>query len=111
MKLSGLETFVMILAVMLGTMITRFTPFLLFPDSREVPRPVRYLGRVLPPAMIGLLVVYSLKAVQPGVYPFGLPELSAVLLIVGLQLWRRNALLSIGGGTLLYMLLVQKIFV
>lgn len=96
--------------VALGTMITRFVPFLLFPESKEPPRFVRYLGKVLPYAMTGLLVVYSLKDVTPLSGSHGIPEAIAMLAIIGLHLWRKNMLLSIAGGTILYMLLVQLVF-
>ena len=110
MLLPPLQTFVMILAVALGTMLTRFTPFLLFPETREQPKTVVYLGRALPPAMMGLLVVYCLKGVSLISAPHGLPELIAILVTAVLHRWRGNALLSICLGTMLYMLLVQKVF-
>lgn len=110
MLLTPLQTFVMILAVALGTMLTRFTPFLLFPETREQPKTVVYLGRALPPAMMGLLVVYCLKGVSLISAPHGLPELIAILVTAVLHRWRGNALLSICLGTMLYMLLVQKVF-
>ena len=97
-------------AVALGTMITRFTPFLLFPDSKEPPKTVLYLGRVLPPAMMGLLVVYCLRNVSLIRSPHGIPELIAIAVIVVLHKWKENVLLSIGTGTVVYMLLVQLVF-
>lgn len=99
-----------IAAVVLGTMATRFLPFFVFPANRPVPKYVQYLGKVLPYAVIGLLVVYCLKNVSVLSAPYGLPELIAVSAVVGLHLWKRNMLLSIGGGTALYMLLVQFVF-
>lgn len=93
------------------TMLTRFLPFLLFPENKKTPRYVEYLGLVLPYAIIGMLVVYCLKNASPVIYPFALPELIAVVSVGVLQKWRNNMLLSIGGGTLLYMVLVQVIFV
>ncbi len=110
MLLTPLQTFVMILAVALGTIFTRFTPFLLFPQTREQPKTVAYLGRALPPAMMGLLVVYCLKGVSLISAPHGLPELIAILVTAALHRWRGNALLSISLGTVVYMLLVQKVF-
>ena len=101
----------MILAIALGTMITRFTPFLLFPEKKEPPKIILYLGKVLPPAMMGLLVVYCLKSVSITATPHGLPELIAIAVIVLLHKWKNNVLLSIGGGTLVYMVLVQAVFV
>ena len=92
------------------TLLTRALPFLLFPASRPTPKWIAYLGRVLPFAIMGMLVVYCLKAVDPTAFPFGLPELIAIAFVVGMHKWRHNMLLSIGGGTVLYMLLVQVVF-
>lgn len=98
-------------ALMAATMITRFLPFFLFPGGKETPRYVEYLGKTLPYATIGLLVVYCLKDVQFAVAPFGAPELLAIVGIVVLHRWKRNSLLSIGAGTIWYMILVQVVFV
>ena len=111
MPLSGTQTFLMIVAVMLGTMITRFLPFLLFPDKKEPPRVITYLGKMLPPAMMGLLVVYCLKGVSVAAFPHGIPELISIAVIAALHLWKKNVFLSIGVGTVLYMVLVQFVFV
>lgn len=97
-------------AVVLGTMLTRFLPFLLFPAGRPVPPYIRYLGRVLPYAVIGLLVVYCLKDVSWYDWPHGLPEAISILAILAVHSWKRNMLLSIAAGTLLYMALVQFVF-
>ena len=91
------------------TFATRAVPFLVF-GNRRVPDMVLYLGRVLPPAILAMLVVYCLKDISFISYSFGLPELIACALVVGLHLWRRNALISIFGGTIAYMLLVQLVF-
>lgn len=111
MPLSALETLGIILAVAAGTQLTRWLPFVLFPERKEPPQFVLYLGKVLPPAMMGLLVAYCLKDVSVSASPYGIPELIALAAVVGLHLWRRNVLLSIGGGTVVYMLLVQLVFV
>jgi branched-subunit amino acid transport protein AzlD len=92
------------------TILIRFLPFLLFPEHKKTPKYVEYLGLVLPYAIIGMLVVYCLKDVSLLRFPFALPEAISVIAIIGLQTWRRNMLLSIGGGTLLYMLLTQLVF-
>jgi branched-subunit amino acid transport protein AzlD len=91
-------------------MITRFAPFLLFPAGKPTPKYIRYLGNVLPSAMFGLLVVYCLKNVSIFVPSYGIPELIALAIVVALHLWRRQMLLSIAGGTVCYMLLVQLVF-
>ena len=93
-----------------GTILLRFLPFLLFPSGKKTPAFVTYLGKVLPFAMIGLLVVYCLKDVSVFSGSHGLPELIAILFIVVLHKWKKSTLLSIGGGTVLYMVLVQTIF-
>lgn len=110
MYLTPLQTVLMILAVAAGTIITRFLPFILFPDKKEMPRYIEYLGKVLPPAMMGLLVVYCLKDVSFFEAPFGAPAIIATLAIIGLHRWKSNVLLSIGVGTVVYMILVQGIF-
>ena len=99
-----------IAAVALGTMLTRFLPFLVFPAGRRTPRYVQYIGRVLPAAVFSLLVVYCLKNVNLPAAPHGLPEAIAILAVAALHLWKRQMLLSIAGGTVCYMLLVQMVF-
>lgn len=94
---------------LLGTMVTRFLPFLIFPEGKEPPEFIQYLGKVLPYAVIGLLVIYCLKDV-PGSGIYGIPEFLAIAFIVLLHRWKKSILLSIGGGTVFYMLLVQFVF-
>ena len=94
----------------LGTMATRFLPFLLFSSQRPTPRYIQYLGRVLPGAIFGMLVIYCLKNVSVLAAPFGLPEFIAVAAVIMLHVWKRNNLLSIGAGTALYMFLIQVVF-
>lgn len=94
---------------LLGTMVTRFLPFLIFPEGKEPPEFIQYLGKVLPYAVIGLLVIYCLKDVL-GSGTYGIPEFLAIVFIVLLHRWKKNILLSIGGGTVFYMLLVQFVF-
>ncbi len=110
MHLTPVQTMVIILAVTLGTQITRWLPFLMFPENKQPPKVVLYLGRVLPPAMMGLLVVYCFKNVSWLSGSHGVPELLAVAAVVILHLWKKNVLLSIAGGTALYMILVQAVF-
>ena len=90
------------------TVLLRALPFLVF--LKKVPAYVTYLGRVLPPAIIGMLVIYCLKDTTVTAAPFGAPELIAGALVVILQAWKRNALLSILSGTAVYMLLIQLVF-
>ena len=94
----------------LVTMVTRFLPFLLFGNRRKTPQIITYLGKVLPHAIMGMLVIYCLKDVTILAYPYGIPELLGCAAVVLLHLWKRNTLLSIGVGTVFYMMLVQIIF-
>ena len=110
MPLSVGMSLLIILAVALTTFATRVVPFLIFPKGKEIPDVVQYLGRVLTPAVIGMLVVYCLKTTPVLSAPYGIPEAAAVLGTAGLHVWKRNNLLSIGAGTVLYMFLVQAVF-
>ena len=100
----------LITAGVLVTIATRFLPFLIFGEKRKTPPIITYLGTVLPCAIMGMLVVYCLKDVSFVKNPFGIPELIACAVVAALHVWKRNSLLSIGGGTVCYMLLVQLIF-
>ena len=93
-----------------GTMLTRFLPFLVFSSRKPTPRYIQYLGKALPGAVFGMLVVYSLKNVSPFAGSHGIPELLAIAATVLLHRWRHQMLLSIAGGTVCYMLLVQLVF-
>ena len=108
--MTSLQAFWCIAVVAICTFLTRVAPFLLFGGKRQPPAPVKYLGQVLPPAILATLVIYCLKNMQLLSYPYGLPELIAAAAVIFLHLWKRNNLLSIGVGTLLYMLLIQFIF-
>jgi branched-subunit amino acid transport protein AzlD len=96
--------------IALVTMLTRFLPFLLFPANKPTPTAIQYLGKALPAAVFGLLVIYCLKNENLLGGSHGLPELIAIATVVALHLWKRQMLLSIAGGTVLYMVLVQIIF-
>ena len=91
-------------------MLTRFLPFILFSPKRPLPKYIRYLGQALPAAIFGMLVVYCLKDVNIFSCCHGVPELISIALTAALHLWKRSMLLSIAGGTVLYMLLVQLVF-
>lgn len=104
------QQFITVGAVVLGTMITRFLPFFLFPAGKETPKYMQYLGRVLPFAVFGLLIVYCLRNVSIFTGSRGIPEMIAIAVVVALHLWRGQMLLSIAGGTVCYMLLVQLVF-
>lgn len=104
------QQIITIAIVVLGTMLTRFLPFLLFPAGKPTPKYVRYLGKVLPPAVFGMLVIYCLKNVSIFTGSHAIPEMLSIALVVALHLWKRQLLLSIAGGTVCYMLLVQLVF-
>lgn len=93
-----------------GTMLTRFLPFFVFSEKRPTPKYIQYLGKALPAAIFGMLVVYCLRNVQILSGSHGIPELISIVLTIVLHLWKRQMLLSIGGGTICYMLLIQMVF-
>lgn len=105
------EQIITIAMCVVGTMLTRFLPFVIFGGRKETPRYIKYLGKVLPGAIFAMLVVYCLRNVSVMQYSYGLPELIAIAVTVVLHLWRRQMLLSIAGGTICYMLLIQFVFV
>ena len=103
-------------AVLIGvaaviTAMLRFLPFLIFGGKRKTPEFINYLGKVLPFAIMAMLVVFCLKNVNITVFPHGIPELISVVTVVLLHIWKRNTLLSIIGGTVLYILLINFIFI
>ena len=100
----------LILVAALVTAATRFLPFLIFGSGRKTPAFITNLGKVLPGAVIAMLVVYCLKDVTFLAWPYGIPELLGCAAVALLHIWKRNSLLSIGGGTVLYMVLVQLVF-
>lgn len=110
MSLSAGMSFLIIVVVAITTFATRVIPFLVFPKGKEIPKTVQYLGKVLTPAVIGMLVVYCLKSTTVSHAPYGIPELVSVLVVAVLHIWKRNNLLSIGVGTILYMFLIQVVF-
>ena len=107
---SSMYAFIMILIIALVTAALRFIPFLIFNGNKPIPRFVEYLGRVLPYSIMAMLVVYCLKGISFRKAPFGLPEIISVVIVVVLHIWKRNTLLSIIGGTVCYMLVIQFIF-
>lgn len=98
-----------IIIVIFGTILTRFLPFIIFPENKKTPKIIIYLGNVLPYAITGLLVIYCLKdAVFSKYHSF--PELIAITAVIIIHKWKKNTLLSIGIGTITYMILLQNIF-
>lgn len=104
------HSIVLIAVFALGVAALRFMPFWIFSDKRPIPKPILYLGRALPAAVMGMLIIYCFKNVNVTAMPFGLPELIASALVVVLHLWKRNTLLSILAGTVGYMLLIRFVF-
>jgi branched-subunit amino acid transport protein AzlD len=96
--------------VILGTMLTRYLPFIVFPSGKPTPNYIQYLGKVLPSAVIGLLVIYCFKDVSLLTGSHGIPELIGVAVVALLHFWKKQMLLSIAGGTIVYMVLVQFVF-
>ena len=103
-----MKSVVLSITMSLVTILLRTLPFLVF--RNHTPKYISYLGKVLPPAIIGMLVIYCLKDVTVFSYPHGIPELIAVACTAGVQAWKRNSLISILSGTVLYMVLVQLVF-
>ena len=106
----NLHSALMIAVIALVTAALRFLPFWIFRNNRTTPPIISYLGQVLPFAIMGMLVVYCLKGISFTSAPFGIPELIGCAVVTGLHIWKRNTLLSIGAGTVCYMLLVQFVF-
>ena len=94
----------------LGTMTTRFLPFLVFRETKKTPAFIQYIGKFLPPAIFGMLVIYCLRNVNVMQGSHGIPELLAIIVTCGLHIWKRQMLVSIAGGTIFYMLLLHFIF-
>ncbi len=99
----------MVAVIALVTAALRFLPFLLL-RGKQTPPFIAYLGKVLPFAIMGMLVVYCLRHISFSSMPFGIPEIIACAVVVGIHIWKRNTLLSILSGTVLYMILVQLLF-
>ena len=107
MILTPLESLLIIGVIAFTTLLTRGLTFVIFSGDKKTPPVIEYLGKVLPFAIIGMLVVYALRHVSVLQYPFGIPEAIAGVFVVVIHKWKHNLMLSIGGGTILYMVLVQ----
>lgn len=110
MNMTLSEQIITILIIVLGTALTRFLPFVLFPAGKPTPKFISFLGKFLPGAVFGMLVIYCLKNVDLFSGSHGIPESIAIIVVIILHLWKRQMLLSISVGTVLYMALVQTIF-
>ena len=110
MVMTQTQLIITVAMCILGTVITRFLPFVVFSENKETPKFVTYLGKYLPSAVFGMLIIYCLKDVSILQGSHGLPELIAILLTAGVHLWKRQLLISIAVGTVSYMLLIQFVF-
>lgn len=112
MKINFWYSISIIIAVGLTTYFIRLFPFLILSKkNKTIEDFMMYLGKVLPPAVIGILIIYCLKDINFSATPYGAPEFLAVIMVVLLHIWKRQTLMSILGGTIFYMILLQKIFV
>lgn len=105
------ETLSVIGVVVACTFLTRSLPFLVFKDAKKIPNIILYLGRVLPMAIMFCLVLYCIRTIAFLKYPYGIPEVLGILIVGILHVWKRNNIISIVGGTLCYMIMVQVIFI
>ncbi len=108
--MTDVHAILLIVVIAAVTILMRFIPFWAFRGKKKTPEFVKWLGEVLPYSIMGMLVVYCLRGISFVLAPFGAPEILACTAVVLLHVWKRNSLLSIGGGTVCYMLLVQFIF-
>ena len=108
--MTDVRSMIIIAVVAAVTMLLRFLPFAVFGKHKKTPDYITYISSVLPYAIMGMLVVYCLKDISITAAPHGIPELIAGAVVVGLHLWKKNTLLSIVSGTVVYMLLIQFVF-
>ena len=108
--MTSFEMVITVAVVVAGTLLTRFSAFLIFPTGKKAPAFVQYLGKALPAAVMGMLVVYTFKDTIVLSYTYGVQKLIALLVTVGIHVWKRNMFISIGAGTVAYMILVQAVF-
>ncbi|MBQ7118308.1 MAG: AzlD domain-containing protein [Clostridia bacterium] len=104
------EKIITISVMVFATLIMRYLPFILFPDNKPTPPFIHYMGKVLPAAVFGFLVIYALKNVSISEGSHGIPELIAIVITATAHLWKKQMLISIAAGTVSYMLMVQLIF-
>ena len=108
--MSFTERLITIFLIFLATIILRFLPFVAFPENKPTPKFIQYLGKYLPGAVFGLLIIYALKDVNILTGSHGIPELIAIVVTALLHRWKKQMIISISGGTICYMLLVQFVF-
>lgn len=108
--MNNVHSILLVAIISIVTIVLRFLPLWVFGKGQQTPKLIQYLGKVLPYAIMGMLVVFCLKGVSFTSAPFGLPELIACAVVIGFHVWKRNTVISIVGGTLVYMVLVQVVF-
>ncbi|PKM90934.1 MAG: branched-chain amino acid transporter AzlD [Firmicutes bacterium HGW-Firmicutes-12] len=111
MNFSNNYTFFAIVVIAIVTFGTRVAPFIFFRKGKATPKYIVYIGKYLPPAVISMLIIYCLKNVNLFKFPFGIPELIGVATVAILHIWKRNNLISILSGTVIYMITIQFILV
>ena len=102
-------TAILIMAVV--TFCTRVVPFIFFGKDKSTPKYIEYIGNYLPPAVMAMLIIYCLRNIKLFMFPFGIPEVIGIIIVAILHIWKRNNLISILGGTVIYMIMVQWIFI
>lgn len=108
--MNNTHSILLVVIISVVTMVLRFIPMWVFGNGQQTPKLIQYMGKVLPYAIMGMLVVFCLKDVSLIRPPYGILELIACMIVVGLHVWKRNNALSIVGGTVVYMILVQGLF-
>ncbi len=111
MNVNNSYTLIAILVIGIVTFAIRVAPFILFGKDKATPKYVQYIGNYLPPAVIAMLIIYCLRNVNVSAFPFGIPEVIGVITVAILHIWKRNNLISIIGGTAIYMIAIQFIFI
>lgn len=111
MNVNNSYTLIAILVIGIVTFAIRIAPFILFGKDKATPKYIEYIGKYLPPAVIAMLIIYCLRNVNISTFPFGIPEAIGVVTVAILHIWKRNNLISIIGGTAIYMIAIQFIFI
>lgn len=109
MKMTNTQMIITVAVVVLATVLTRFLPYILFPQNRPIPKYISYLGKVLAPAVFGFLVVYCFRNVKLTTSPYGIPELIGLIVVICSFLWKRSMFLSMILGTAVYMAILYLI--
>lgn len=109
--MTELQRWLMVFALASGTILTRFIPFWFFPENKAIPHWLKKLGDTLPYASLGMLVVYALKGLSVTTYPYGVSEIISLVFITIIHLYKKNTLVSIFLGLVIYLICVNIIFI